>query len=183
MSRISSTYWPCRLTNGGDFITKNIRINTKIRASEVRLVDADGKQLGVMPIRAALQAAAERDLDLVEVSPNSKPPVCKILDFGKYKYQMSKRQAAGKGQEMKEIKMRPRIGQHDLDRKVRNMMKFLDEGHKTKVSMFFRGRERGRPDLGMAVFTQIVETIGDKYNIVARPKHEGNNITMVVAPK
>ena len=150
---------------------------------EVRLVDAGGEQLGVMPLAEALKAAQERDLDLVEVAPNSKPPVCKIMDFGKYKYQMSKRQSVKKSQDLKEIKMRPRIDTADMERKVKFMMKFLDEGHKTKVSMFFRGRERGRPEMGMKVFDQLLVIIDDKYNVISRPKYEGNSITMVVAPK
>ncbi len=136
-----------------------------------------------MPIKKALEVAKDRDLDLVEVAPNAKPPVCKVMDFGKYKYQLSKKQAQKKTQDMKEIKLRPRIDTADLERKVRSMRKFLDEGHKTKVTMFFRGRERGRPDLGMQVFDRLKEMLEGKYNIVNEPKFVGNSITMVVAPK
>ncbi len=136
-----------------------------------------------MPTREALIAAKERDLDLVEVAPNAKPPVCKIMDFGKYKYQLSKKQPAKKPQELKEVKLRPRIGNHDLERKVKYLKQFLDEGHKTKVSMFFRGRERGRPDLGLQVFDRVIELLEGKYNIINEPRYMGNSITIVIAPK
>jgi translation initiation factor IF-3 len=136
-----------------------------------------------VPVKQALETAKSRDLDLVEVAPNAKPPVCKIMDFGKYKYQLSKKQTQKKTQDMKEIKLRPRIDTADLERKVNNMRKFLDEGHKTKVTMFFRGRERGRPDLGMQVFDRLKEMLEGKYNIVNEPRFVGNSITMVVAPK
>lgn len=164
-------------------IAKNIRINQYIRSAEVRLIDADGKQLGIVPVKEALAVARERDLDLVEVAPNAKPPVCKIMDFGKYKYQISKKQSAKKAQDLKEIKLRPRIDKADLERKVRSMKKFLDEGHKTKVTMFFRGRERGRPELGLQVFERLIEMLEGKYNILNEPRFMGNSITMVVAPK
>jgi translation initiation factor IF-3 len=136
-----------------------------------------------MPTREALVAAKERDLDLVEVAPNAKPPVCKIMDFGKYKYQLSKKQPPKKAQELKEVKLRPRIGNHDLERKVKYLKQFLDEGHKTKVSMFFRGRERGRPDLGLQVFDRVIEMLEGKYNIINEPRYMGNSITIVIAPK
>ena len=136
-----------------------------------------------MPTREALVAAPERDLDLVEVAPNAKPPVCKIMDFGKYKYQLSKKQPAKKAQELKEVKLRPRIGNHDLERKVKYLKQFLDEGHKTKVSMFFRGRERGRPDLGLQVFDRVIEMLEGKYNIVNAPRYMGNSITILISPK
>ncbi|MGD2080922.1 MAG: translation initiation factor IF-3 [Nitrospirota bacterium] len=164
-------------------MSKNVRINNQIRVAEVRLIDADGSQVGVVPVKQALETAKSRDLDLVEVAPNAKPPVCKIMDFGKYKYQLSKKQTQKKTQDMKEIKLRPRIDTADLERKVNNMRKFLDEGHKTKVTMFFRGRERGRPDLGMQVFDRLKEMLEGKYNIVNEPRFVGNSITMVVAPK
>ncbi|MEJ2324490.1 MAG: translation initiation factor IF-3 [Nitrospirota bacterium] len=158
-------------------------MNNQIRVAEVRLIDFDGAQVGIVPIKQALETAKTRDLDLVEVAPNAKPPVCKIMDFGKYKYQISKKQTQKKTQDMKEIKLRPRIDTADLERKVNNMKRFLDEGHKTKVSMFFRGRERGRPDLGMQVFEKLKEMLEGKYNIINEPRFVGNSITMVVAPK
>ncbi len=154
-----------------------------IRSKEVRLVDSDGKQLGVIPIKEAIDLSIERDLDLVEVAPTAKPPVCKIMDYGKYKYQMSKKQNHKKAPDLKEVKIRPRIGDHDLDLKIRNSRKFLDHGHKVKVTMFFRGRERAKPELGMDVFKRVIEILPGEYVIQQHPRHEGNSITMVLAPK
>lgn len=149
----------------------------------MRLIDDEGAQLGIMNTRDALASAQSKDLDLVEVAPNAKPPVCKIMDFGKYKYQMSKKQTQKKAPDMKEVKLRPRIGDHDLELKVRNLRKFLDAGHKVKVSMFFRGRERVRPDLGMKVYEKLLTILPGEYNIMQQAKYEGNSITMVMSPK
>ncbi len=171
------------MRRGSESITKKIRVNQYIRAAEVRLIDSDGSQVGIVPIREALETAKTRDLDLVEVAPNAKPPVCKIMDFGKYKYQLSKKQSARKTQDMKEIKLRPRIDTADLERKVNSIRKFLSEGHKTKITMFFRGRERGRPELGMKVFDRLREMLEGDFNVINEPKHVGNSITMVIAPK
>jgi len=168
--------------DGGESISKNIRVNEQVRAKEVRLIDADGKQVGIVPVNEALSMAEEKELDLVEVSPEAHPPVCKLLDFGKYKYQLSKRQAPGKKLDIKEIKVRPQIDTHDLELKVRNMRRFLDEGHKAKVMMFFRGREMARPELGLMVFEKIIQMLTGKFNIELKPKLEGNHITMVIAP-
>lgn len=142
----------------------------------------DGKQLGVMPVREALRLAEDRELDLVEVAPNADPPVCKIMDFGKYKYQLSKKHSVRKTIEVKEIKIRPHIDLHDLELKAKNIRRFLDDGNKAKITMFFRGRERVRPDLGMKVFEKLTELITGKYSIEQSPKLEGNHITMVIAP-
>ncbi|MEK7333073.1 MAG: translation initiation factor IF-3 [Nitrospirota bacterium] len=167
---------------GGEGISKNIRVNEQIRAKEVRLIDGEGKQVGVIPVREALVMAVEKDLDLVEVSPEATPPVCKLLDFGKYKYQLSKKQTAGKRIDVKEVKIRPQIDIHDLELKVRNIRRFLDEGNKAKVMMFLRGREMARPDLGMKVFEKISQMLTGKFNIEVMPKLEGKSITMVIAP-
>ena len=136
-----------------------------------------------MPTKEAIDLSIERDLDLVEVAPTAKPPVCKIMDFGKYKYQMSKKQNNKKAPDLKEVKLRPRIGDHDLNLKIRNTRKFLDHGHKVKVTMFFRGRERAKPELGMDVFKRLQEILPGNYTIQQHPRHEGNSITMVIAPK
>ncbi|MEW6161855.1 MAG: translation initiation factor IF-3 [Nitrospirota bacterium] len=162
---------------------KEIRANEQIRAKEVRLVDVDGKQLGIMPLGDALKIASDRGLDLVEVAANVKPPVCKILDFGKYRYQLSKRQTQRKAAEIKEVKIRPQITGHDLGLKVKNIRRFLDEGNKAKVTMFFRGREIVRPEFGMKVFEKILKTLTGKFNVEQSPKLEGNRITMVITPK
>jgi translation initiation factor IF-3 len=162
---------------------KDIRVNEQIRAREVRLVDADGGQLGVVSLQEALKVADDRGLDLVEVAANITPPVCKILDFGKYRYQISKKQTQKKTMGVKEVKVRPQITENDLGLKVRNMRRFLDEGHKAKVTMFFKGREIVRPELGMKVFDRITQTLTGKFTVEQSPRFEGNHITMVVAPK
>ncbi|MDI6891072.1 MAG: translation initiation factor IF-3 [Thermodesulfovibrionales bacterium] len=160
-----------------------MRANEQIRAKEVRLVDVDGKQLGIIPLGDALKIASDRGLDLVEVAANVKPPVCKILDFGKYRYQLSKRQTQRKAAEIKEVKIRPQITGHDLGLKVKNIRRFLDEGNKAKVTMFFRGREIVRPEFGMKVFEKILKTLTGKFNVEQSPKLEGNRITMILTPK
>jgi translation initiation factor IF-3 len=134
-------------------------------------------------LREALRIAEESELDLVEVAPNAKPPVCRIMDFGKYKYEQSKKQSHKKAPDIKEVKMRPRIDNHDLVRKVNNLKRFLDSGHKAKITMFFRGRERDKPELGMKVFEKMIELLNGEYNIIQQPRREANNITMVVVPK
>ncbi len=136
-----------------------------------------------MTVRDALQHAAQRELDLVEVSPTAAPPVCKILDFGKYKYQLNKKHTQRKTVDVKEIKVRPQINEHDLGLKIRNINRFIDEGDKAKVVMYFRGREIIRPEFGMKVFEKITQQLTGKYQIEQQPRLEGNHITMVVAPK
>jgi translation initiation factor IF-3 len=136
-----------------------------------------------MAVREALSAAAARDLDLVEVSPNASPPVCKIMDFGKYKYELSKKHAQRRTVDIKEVKVRPQINEHDLDLKIRNINRFIEEGDKAKVVMYFRGREIIRPELGMKVFDKITQHLAGKFQIEQQPRLEGNHITMVVAPK
>ncbi|MDA8079717.1 MAG: translation initiation factor IF-3 [Nitrospiraceae bacterium] len=160
-----------------------MRVNEQIRAREVRVIDSDGQQLGLMSVRDALQHATQRDLDLVEVSPTAAPPVCKILDFGKYKYQLNKKHTQRKTVDVKEIKVRPQINEHDLGLKIRNINRFIDEGDKAKVVMYFRGREIIRPEFGMKVFEKITQQLTGKYQIEQQPRLEGNHITMVVAPR
>lgn len=147
------------------------------------MIDIDGKQLGVMRISDALKIAEDRELDLVEVAANVNPPVCKILDFGKYRYQLNKRQTQRKTTEIKEVKIGLQITEHDLGLKVKNIRRFLDEGNKAKVTMFFKGREIIRPELGMKVFEKISQLLTGKFNIEQSPRFEGNHITMVIAPK
>jgi len=158
-------------------------VNHQIRAREVRLIDHNGDQLGIMPSNEALKAAREQGLDLVEVAPNVSPPVCKILDFGKYRYQLSKKQTQKKSVGMKEVKIRPQISDNDLGLKVRNIRRFLDGGNKAKITMYFRGREIVRPELGMKVFDKLTELLSGKFSVEQRPRLEGNHITMVLAPK
>lgn len=158
-------------------------MNEQIRAREVRVIDSEGQQLGVMTVRDALSHAATKDLDLVEVSPTASPPVCKILDFGKYKYQLNKKHAQKRTIDVKEIKIRPQINEHDLGLKIRNINRFIEEGDKAKVVMFFRGREIIRPEFGMKVFEKIAQQLTGRFQIEQHPRLEGNHITMVVAPK
>ncbi len=130
-----------------------------------------------------MKIAVERGLDLVEVATNANPPVCKILDFGKYRYQLSKKHTQKKTIEIKEVKIRPQIRGHDLELKVKAIRRFLDDGNKTKVTMFFRGREVIRPELGMKIFEKILQLLTGKFSVEQSPRLEGNHITMVIAPK
>jgi translation initiation factor IF-3 len=127
--------------------------------------------------------AADKGLDLIEVAANVVPPVCKILDFGKYRYQISKKQTQKKTAGIKEVKIRPQITEHDLGLKVKNIRRFLDEGNKAKVTMSFRGREIIRPELGMKVFDKLSQLLTGKFGLEQSPRLEGHSITMVIAPK
>ena len=157
-----------------------------IDAQEVRLVGADGEMLGVVPLERALETAEESGLDLVEVSPNAEPPVCKVLDYGKYKYEDQKRKAEARKKQktidVKEIKMRPGIDTHDYDVKMRAMHRFLDEGDKVKVTLRFRGREMAHQDLGRKVLDRVRDDIEEMGKVEQMPKMEGRQMIMVVAP-
>jgi len=163
------------------------RINTQITVPTVRLVKEDGTMVGVTPIREALAMAADVGLDLVEISPNAEPPVCKILDFGKFKYEIQKkRNEARKKQkviDVKEIKLRPGIDSHDYEVKMRAVTRFLEEGDKVKVTMRFRGREMAHGELGMAVLRRVQDQTADRAKIEAHPRMEGRQMLMVLAPK
>jgi translation initiation factor IF-3 len=148
----------------------------------VRVIDDEGAQLGILSPQEALRLAREKGYDLVEVSPTSVPPVCRVMDFGKYKYQINKKHSAKKIVDVKEVKVRPQISDHDLELKIRNLRRFLDEGDKAKVIMFFRGREIVRPELGMKVFERINKTLPGKFTVEQQPRLEGKSITMVIAP-
>lgn len=162
-------------------------MNEAINASSVRVVGAEGEMLGVMTIDQARDQADDVGLDLVEISPNADPPVCKILDYGKYKYQAQKKaNEARKKQkviEVKEIKMRPGIDQHDYEVKMRAINKFLDEGDKVKVTIRFRGREFLHQELGLAVLNRVREEMDEKAKVEAFPKMEGRQMIMVIAPR
>lgn len=161
-------------------------INYDIEAREVRLVGEDGEMVGVVPIREALARAEAAGLDLVEVSPTARPPVCKILDFGKFKYEAQKRAAvARKNQriiEVKEIKLRPGIDENDYGIKMRKVREFLAEGDKVKVTMRFRGREMAHQHLGMDVLTKVRDEVVDLGKVEQMPKLEGRQMVMVMAP-
>ncbi|MBE0598553.1 MAG: translation initiation factor IF-3 [Desulfuromonadales bacterium] len=161
-------------------------INRAIRAREVRVVDDEGNQLGILTIAEALAAAEGRGLDLVEVSPNAAPPVCRIMDYGKYKYQTSKRAAEAKKKtarvEIKEVKMRPKTEEHDFQVKVRNARRFLEEGDKVKVTIMFRGREVTHPEFGRRLMEKVTEELKDLGQVESHPAMFGRFMTMVVAP-
>ncbi|HKK01450.1 MAG TPA: translation initiation factor IF-3 [Desulfuromonadales bacterium] len=161
-------------------------MNRAIRAREVRVVDDEGNQLGILSISDALGAAEERGLDLVEVSPNAVPPVCRIMDYGKYKYQASKRAAEAKKKtakvELKEVKMRPKTEEHDFQFKVKNARRFLEDGNKVKVTVMFRGREVTHPEFGRALMEKLAEDLKDICAVESHPRMAGRFMTMVVAP-
>ena len=148
------------------------------------MIDNEGEQLGVMDIHSARKIAAERDLDLVEVAPDARPPVCKILDYGKYRYQQAKKHGSKhKTYTVKEIKVRPRISEHDYLFKMKNTLKFIEHGDKVKVSMQFRGREIVHRNLGKKVFDRITAEFSEVANVEQNVKMEGNRMIMILAPK
>ena len=153
----------------------------------MRVTSATGEQLGVMLTREALHMAEEQHLDLVEVAPKAKPPVCRIMDFGKYRYEQQKREKEAKKKQkvvsIKEVKLRPNIEQHDFDVKLKNALRFVEEGNKVKVTIMFRGRELSHPELGKEVLSRVAEKLGGLVSIERNAKLEGKNMTMIVAPK
>lgn len=162
-------------------------MNQGIRAREVRVIDPDGNQLGVLPIREALSAASEFGLDLVEVSPTAKPPVCKIMDYGRFKYEQTKKQHEAKKKQatfqLKEIKVRPKTGEHDLQTKLGHIRKFLERKDKVKVTVMFRGREIALSDKGRALLEQIATEVAQTAIVEQYPKFEGRTMIMILAPK
>ena len=163
------------------------RINDEIGVPRVRLVDDQGNMVGVVGRNEALTMAADAGFDLVEIAPNADPPVCKMLDFGKYKYEeQKKKNEARKKQkiiEVKEIKLRPSIDDHDYDVKMRSMIKFLEEGDKVKVTMRFRGRELAHQELGMDVLIRVRDNLQELAKVEQMPRMEGRQMTMVMSPK
>lgn len=167
-------------------IDKDLRINEAIRAKEVRVVDPDGKQVGIKPIEEALDMAEDMDLDLVEVAPQARPPVCKIMDYGKYRYEQTvKMKEARKKQsvvQFKEMKMRPKIDRHDYEIKRKHIERFLKSGYKVKVTIMFRGREMSHTELGRNLLDQLAEELQDLGVVESDPKLDGRNMQMVMAP-
>jgi translation initiation factor IF-3 len=163
------------------------RVNEEITAMSIRLVDERGQMAGVVTLREALEKAVEAGLDLVEIAPTAQPPVCKILDYGKFKYEeQKKKNEARKKQkviEIKEIKLRPTIDDNDYNIKMRAMHRFLEEGDKVKVTLRFRGRELAHQDLGMAVLVRVRDDLEEIAKVEQMPKMEGRQMVMVVAPK
>jgi len=163
------------------------RVNELITAETIQLIDENGENKGVVELQDALDQAVEAGLDLVEISPNTDPPVCKILDFGKYKFQAQKKAAEARKKqktvEVKEIKMRPNIDTHDYDVKMRSMKRFFEEGDKVKVTLRFRGREMAHQELGMALLARVREQVEEMAKVEAEPKLEGRQMVMVLAPR
>lgn len=166
---------------------KDVNVNWQIRAPEVRVIGHDGKQIGILSLKEAMKLAEEQGLDLVEVAPQATPPVCRIMNYGKYKYQQSKKiQEAKKHQtviQVKEVKIRPRTEEHDLQFKLRHAKRFLSEGNKVKVSMLFRGREIAHPEMGKELLERIIAELKDLMVIEQAPRLEGRNMVMLLAPK
>lgn len=178
----SSIYWEVFCIS-----KEGLRINEEIRIKEVRVTSADGEQLGIMATRDALRMAEEQHLDLVEVAPKAKPPVCRIMDFGKYRYEQQKREKEAKKKQkvisIKEVKLRPNIEQHDFDVKLKNALRFVEEGDKVKVTIMFRGRELSHQSLGKEVLDRMADQLKDKVAIEREAKLEGKNMIMILAPK
>jgi translation initiation factor IF-3 len=166
-------------------ISKNIRLNDKIRVRDVRLIDNEGQQLGIVAIEEALRLAREAELDLVEIAPNEKPPVCRIMDYGKFQFEQRKKQHAAKKKQkqiqIKEIKMRPTTEEADYQVKLRSLLRFLEEGDKVKVTIRFRGREVMHNDLGFELLKRIEKDIADLGVVEQHPRLEGRQMGMLIA--
>ena len=166
----------------------DIRVNALIRARTVRLISAEGEQLGILPVKEALAKAKDGGLDLVEVAPNSDPPVCRIMDYGKFKYESAKKGQGGRKKsqsvQVKEIKLRPNTEDHDLGFKIRNAKRFLAKRNRVKVSVFFRGREMAYMDAGFKLLERVAEELIDEGTVEEQPKRDARNrISMVIVPK
>jgi translation initiation factor IF-3 len=173
-------------SNRGGPISDEPRINEQIRSREVRLVGPEGEQVGIVPLERALQLAADVDLDLVEVAPMARPPVCKLMDFGKYKYESAlKAREARRNQQqtvIKEMKLRPKIDPHDYETKKGHVQRFLKAGDKVKVTIMFRGREQSRPELGFRLLRRLEDEIQELGYVESSAKQDGRNMIMVIAP-
>jgi translation initiation factor IF-3 len=167
--------------------TKRVRVNRQIRISPVRVIAPDGSQLGILDVDVALARAQEEGLDLVEVAPMARPPVVRIMDYGKFKFEQAKQARLAKKKQhvilLKEVKYRPGIDDHDFDTKTRHARRFLDEGNKVKVTMMFRGRQVAHPELGKEVLDRVANELADIGKIETDAKLEGKNMTMILAPK
>ena len=166
---------------------KGLRINEQIRVREIRLIDDEGNQKGIIPTIDALRMARDEDLDLVEVSPNANPPVCKILDFGKYRFEMEKKLRDSKKNQkvlkLKEIRMQPKIGPGDLDTKAKHVQEFLDEGNKVKITIRFRGRELAHTELGYGVLQEVLKRLTSAYVVEKPAAMDGKFMSMIISGK
>lgn len=182
MSVSDFIYWRCFSIS-----KESVRINEEIRVREVRVTNAEGEQLGIMQTRDALRMAVEQHLDLVEIAPKAKPPVCRIMDFGKYRYEQQKKEKEARKKQkvitIKEVKLRPNIEQHDFEVKLKNAVRFLQDGDKVKVTIMFRGRELSHPELGKEILGRVAQELKDTVTIERDAKLEGKNMIMILAPK
>lgn len=178
--KIYNYLWRCTTIN-------DLMVNEQIRDREVRLIDQDGNQLGVMPVKEAQKIAREKNLDLVKISPNAKPPVCKIINYGKYKFELAKKQKEAKKKQkiisVKEVRLSPNIEEHDIMTKQKNASKFLSKGDKVKVTVRFRGRELAHTDVGKTILLNFAKDLKDVGDIEKPPKMEGRSMVMFLAPK
>lgn len=162
------------------------RINDRIRSREVRLIGPTGDQLGIKAVPEALRMARGFDLDLVEVAPGANPPVCRIMDYGKFKYEEGQKAKEARKKStnvtVKEVKYRPKIGKGDFDTKTRNVIRFIDEGHKVKITLQFRGREMAHPELGSKILDEVLESVGPAAKVDTQARFEGRSMTMVLSP-
>ena len=161
-------------------------MNDRIRSREVRLIGPSGDQLGIKPVPEALRMARGLELDLVEVAPNANPPVCRIMDYGKFKYEEGQKAKEARKKStnvtVKEVKYRPKIGKGDFNTKTRNVIRFIDEGHKVKVTLQFRGREMAHPELGSKILDDVLEAVGPAAKVDTQARLEGRNMSMVLSP-
>jgi translation initiation factor IF-3 len=176
---------PHPLTNGGHISTE-LRINDRIRVPEVRLVGPNGETVGIVPTDQALKLAQEADLDLVEIAPQGKPPVCKLMDYGKFKYENAQKAREARRNQtnvvIKEMKLRPKIDQHDYETKKGHVVRFLRAGDKVKITIMFRGREQHRPELGFRLLQRLAEDVTELGFVESAPKQDGRNMIMVLGP-
>ncbi|MDP3892213.1 translation initiation factor IF-3 [Nocardioides sp.] len=170
----------------GGHISTELRINDRIRVSEVRLVGPNGETVGIVPTDQALKLAQEADLDLVEIAPQGKPPVCKLMDYGKFKYENAQKAREARRNQtnviIKEMKLRPKIDQHDYETKKGHVVRFLRAGDKVKITIMFRGREQHRPELGFRLLQRLAEDVAELGFVESSPKQDGRNMIMVLGP-
>ena len=167
--------------------SKELQINEQIRDKEIRVIDSDGSQLGIMPSKKAMELAEQKNLDLVKIAPQATPPVCKIIDYGKYRFEQSKREKEQRKNqrvvEIKEVRLSLNIDTHDFETKKNHAMRFIAEGNKVKASIRFRGREMGHPELGLEIMKRFSEAMEEVANVERQPKLEGRTMLMFLSPK
>ena len=177
---------PAHQTHTGGHISTELRINDRIRVPEVRLVGPNGETVGIVPTDQALKLAQEADLDLVEIAPMARPPVCKLMDYGKFKYENAQKAREARRNQtnviIKEMKLRPKIDQHDYETKKGHVVRFLKAGDKVKITIMFRGREQHRPELGFRLLQQLAEDVTELGFVESSPKQDGRNMIMVLGP-